>query len=60
MRWAGHVTRMGCRRGVYRVLVRKTEGKGPPERARLTWEDIIKMDLHKVGCGGGMYQAGLG
>jgi hypothetical protein len=27
MRWAGHVARMGERRGVYRVLVGKTEGK---------------------------------
>jgi len=26
-RWAGHVTRMGERRGVYRVLVGKPEGK---------------------------------
>jgi len=49
---------MGWRRGVYRVLVRKLEGKRPLGRARLRWEDNIKMDLHKVGCG--MYQAGLG
>ena len=28
MRWAGHVTRMGEERGVYRALVGKTEGKG--------------------------------
>jgi len=27
MRWAGHVARMGERRGVYRVLVGKPEGK---------------------------------
>jgi hypothetical protein len=27
MKWAGHVARVGERRGVYRVLVRKTEGK---------------------------------
>jgi len=27
MRWAGHVTRMGEERGVYRVLVGKSEGK---------------------------------
>jgi len=26
MRWAGHVTRMGERRGAYRVLVGKPEG----------------------------------
>ena len=27
MRWAGHVARMGERRGVYRVLVGKPKGK---------------------------------
>ena len=27
MRWAGHVARMGEVKGVYRVLVRKPEGK---------------------------------
>jgi len=27
MRWAGHVARMGERRGVYRVSVEKPEGK---------------------------------
>jgi len=27
MRWEGHVARMGERRGVYRVLVGKPEGK---------------------------------
>jgi hypothetical protein len=29
MKWAGHVARMGERRGVYRVLVGKPEGKRP-------------------------------
>ena len=29
MRWAGHVSRMGERRGVYRVLVWKHGGKRP-------------------------------
>ena len=29
MRWAWHVTRMGKRRGVYRVLVGKLEGNRP-------------------------------
>ena len=52
MRWAGHVARMGDRRGVYRVLVRKPEGKRPMGRPRHRWEDNIKMDLQEVGCGG--------
>jgi hypothetical protein len=29
LRWAGHVARMGERRGTYRVLVGKPEGKRP-------------------------------
>ena len=27
MKWAGHVARMGQRRGVYRILVGKLKGK---------------------------------
>jgi hypothetical protein len=33
----------GARRGAYRVLVRKPEGRKPLERPRCRWEDIIKM-----------------
>ena len=51
MRWAGHVTRMGQRIGVYRVLVGKPSGKRPLGRPRCRWEDNIKMDLQEVGCG---------
>ena len=40
------------RRGLYRVLVGKPEGKIPLERPRGRWEDNIKMDLQEVGCGG--------
>jgi hypothetical protein len=29
LRWAGHVARMGERRGAYRVLVGKLEGRRP-------------------------------
>ena len=43
---------MGERRGIYRVLVGKPEGKRPLGRLRCRWEDNIKMDLQKVGCGG--------
>ena len=45
MRWTWHVARMGERRGVYRVLVAKPEGKRTLERLRRRWEDNIKMDL---------------
>jgi hypothetical protein len=34
LRLAGHVASMGERRGAYRVLVRKPEGKRPFERPR--------------------------
>jgi hypothetical protein len=37
MRWAGHIVRMGERRGVRRVLVRKTEGKRPLGSSRRRW-----------------------
>jgi hypothetical protein len=43
---------MGERRGVYRVLVWKPEGKRQLGRPRHGWEDNIKMDLQEVGCGG--------
>jgi hypothetical protein len=42
------------RRGVYRVLVGKPEGKRPLGRPRLRWEDNIKMDLQEVGWGRGL------
>jgi hypothetical protein len=52
MRWAGHVTRTRARRGVFRVLVVKSEGKRPLGRLRHRWEDNVKMDLQEVGFGG--------
>ena len=51
IRWAGHEARMGEKRGVYRVLVGKPEGKRPFGRPRRGWQDNIKMDLQEVGCG---------
>jgi len=39
---------MGERRGAYRVLVWKPEGKEPLGRPRRRWEDNIKMDLQEV------------
>jgi len=61
VRWVGHVARLGERRGVYRVLVGKPEGKRQLGRPKLTWEDNIKMDLQAVECGGyGLDRAGSG
>jgi len=42
---------MGVRRGLYRVLVGKLEGKRQIRRSMRRWEDDIKMDLQEVGCG---------
>jgi hypothetical protein len=50
--WAGHVARMGERRGAYRTLVGKPEGRRPLGRPRRRWEDNIKMDLREVGWEG--------
>jgi hypothetical protein len=44
MRWAGE-------RNVYRFLMGKPEGKRPLGRPRRRWEDGIRMDLRKIGCG---------
>jgi len=52
MRWAGHVARMGERRGVHRVLVGKPVGKRPLGRTRRRWEDNFKIYVQEVGCGG--------
>jgi hypothetical protein len=54
MRWAGNVAFIGERRGAYRILVGKPEGKRPLGRRRLRLEDNIKMDLQEVGLGNGM------
>jgi hypothetical protein len=39
------------RRGVYRVLVGKPEGKRSLGRPRRRWEDNIRMDLQQAGLG---------
>jgi len=45
------------RKGVYRVLVGKLEGKRPMGRPRHRWVDNIRNDLQEVGCG---YNTGWG
>jgi hypothetical protein len=42
---------MGYRRGEYRVLVGKAEGRRPIGRLRCLWENDDKMDLREVGWG---------
>ena len=53
MRLAGHVARMGEGRGVYRILVGKSEVKRPLRRPRRRWEDNIKMYFKKARAGSG-------
>jgi hypothetical protein len=61
MRWAGHVARIGERRGVYRVLVEKHEEKRPLWRPRHRWEDNSKIDFQEVGMWGyGLDRTGSG
>jgi len=47
MRWAGHVARVGEKRGAYRALVRKREGIKPLGRPRRRWGIILKWILKK-------------
>jgi hypothetical protein len=37
------------RQDVYKILVRKPEGKRPLRRLRHRWEDNIKLDLREIG-----------
>jgi hypothetical protein len=39
------------KRGAYRILVGRPEGRRPLGRPRHRWEDNIKMDLQDVGWG---------
>jgi hypothetical protein len=41
---------MGARRGAYRILVGKPDGKRQLGRPRRTWKNNIEMDLQEVGC----------
>jgi hypothetical protein len=43
---------MGEERKVYKVLVGNPEGKRPVGRPRHRWDEGMKMDLGKIGCGG--------
>jgi hypothetical protein len=50
-RWAGNVSSRGERRGVYRVLLWKPEGKRPLGRPRRKCKNNIKMSLQEFVCG---------
>jgi hypothetical protein len=46
MKWTGHVARMGEKRGAYRILVGRPEGRRPLGRPRRRWI-ILKWILKK-------------
>jgi hypothetical protein len=48
---AGHVSRMGEKRGAYKILMGRPEGRRPLGRPRRRWEDNIKMDTQDVRVG---------
>ena len=52
MSQARRVARMGDSRGVYRLLMRKSEGKRPFGRTILRWENNKNMNLQEVGSEG--------
>jgi hypothetical protein len=54
------ILRMEERRGAYRALVGKPEGRRPLGRPRGRWEDNIKMDLREVGWGHRLNRSGPG
>jgi hypothetical protein len=47
-RWAGHVTRMGEVRNVYRILVGIPDRTRQLGRCKSSWEDNIRMDLREI------------
>jgi hypothetical protein len=51
MRCTGHVARTEEKRGAYRILVGRPEGRRSLGRHRRRWEDNIKMNLQKMGWG---------
>jgi hypothetical protein len=47
----GACSAYGEKRGAYRILVRRPEGRRPLGRPRSRWEDNNKMDLQEMGWG---------
>jgi hypothetical protein len=52
MRWAGHVARIGDRRGAYSALMGRSAGRKPIGIPRHRCENIIKMNLQEEGWEG--------
>jgi hypothetical protein len=50
----GECSTYGGKRGAYRILMGRPDGRRPLRRPRLRWDDNIKMDLQDVGWGHGL------
>jgi hypothetical protein len=53
LRWAGHVARMGERRGAYRALVGKPEGRSHLEDPGIDRRIILEWIFERLDFGGG-------
>jgi hypothetical protein len=51
MKWLGQVAHLVERRGAYRVLVGKPEGKKLRGTHRRRWKYNIKIYIRELGCG---------
>jgi hypothetical protein len=60
MKWAGHVTRIGEERKVYKVLGGKPEGKRPLGKPRHRWLDGSEWILRRLAWGCGVDLSGSG
>ena len=60
MRWAGHVARIGERRGVYGVLVGKPEGKKQLEEPGVDGRILLRWVFRKWNVGRGLDGSGSG
>jgi hypothetical protein len=49
MRWASHVTNMGGMRNIYKIFVRKPEGKREFGKPRHKLGDNVRTDLREIG-----------
>jgi hypothetical protein len=60
LRWAGHVARMAERRGAYRALVGKPEGKNHLKDPGVDGKIILKWIFGRLNGGHGLDQSGSG
>jgi hypothetical protein len=56
LRWAEHAASIGEKRGAYRLLVVKLDGRRALGKPRRRWQDNIKMDFLEMGWRQGQNQ----